>query len=201
MRKIILASKSPRRKELLEGLNIDFEVVVSDADEEKINKDTVPADMYVQELALLKATAVANELKNKNALIISADTIVYNDGEILGKPKNEDEARDMLKSLSGKKHSVYTGICVMNVKTMFSVCTKEKTDVYFKELSDKRIDDYIKTKEPFDKAGGYGIQALGSLLVEKIDGDYFNVVGLPIGKLCEVLEKEFDYDVIREKNI
>lgn len=199
MKKVILASASPRRSELLKSLGIDFEVVVSDADESKIDKKSVPASIYVQELALLKGTAVANTLKKRDGIIISADTIVYSEGKILGKPKDREDAKRMLENLSGKCHSVFTGICVMNAKNMYSVCTKEETKVYFKELTKQEIEDYIDTKEPFDKAGAYGIQGIGGILIDKIEGDFFNVVGLPLSRLAKVLKKEFDFDIFKER--
>lgn len=199
MDKIILASASPRRKELLESLGIKFEVIVSEADEKKINKDAMPQNLYVQELALLKAAAVLKKIGKTNALIISADTIVCCDNKILGKPKSREDAKEMLKFLSGKCHFVYSGICVMDAKTSFSVLKSQETKVYFKELSDEVIDSYIKTNEPFDKAGAYGIQGFGAVLIDKIEGDYFNVVGLPISKLYEVLKDEFDFDILRRE--
>lgn len=199
MKKIILASASPRRQEILKNLGIEFEILVSDADEGRIDKNAVPAPMYVQELALLKATAVLDKLKSRNAIIISADTIVYLDGKILGKPQNEEDAKEMLALLSGKCHSVFTGICVMDARTMKSVCAKEETKVYFKELSKERIEDYVSTKEPLDKAGAYAVQGLGGMLVEKTEGDFLNVIGLPANKLCEILEKEFEFDIFKEQ--
>lgn len=199
MDKIILASASPRRKELLESLGINFEVIVSKADESKIDKNAMPTNLYVQELALLKASAVLKEIKKTNALIISADTVVCCENEILGKPKDAEEARRMLKLLSGRCHTVYSGICVMNAKTSFSVLKWQETKVYFRRLSDEEIESYIKTEEPFDKAGAYGIQGVGAVLVDKIEGDYFNVVGLPISKLYEVLRDEFDFDILRRE--
>jgi len=198
MKKIILASASPRRKELLESLGLKFEVIVSEADESKVNKESVPVSIYVQELALIKATAVCKNIKKQDALIISADTVVCCDKKVLGKPKNADEARKMLSLLSGKCHSVYSGICVMNSNNMYSVLNFVETKVYFRNLSDDLIENYINTNEPFDKAGAYGIQGLGALLVDKIEGDFFNVVGLPISKLMQVLKNEFDYDIFKE---
>lgn len=196
MAKFILASGSPRRRELLSAAGLDFEVVVSDADEDSISKDA-PVDIYVQELALLKAAAAAKlVLKKKDAIIIAADTIVTLDGKILGKPRDKDDAFDMLKSLSGRKHSVYTGYCIMSIKNGFTVCNSVKTDVFFKELDDDLIRRYIKTGEPMDKAGAYGIQGKGAILADKIDGDYFNVVGLPVSALAETLKKEFDIEII-----
>ena len=200
MKKIILASASPRRQEILKNIGLKFEILVSDADESKIDKNAVPVSIYVQELAMLKALAVAEKLKNKDALIISADTVVYLDGKILGKPKDESDAKNMLKALSGKCHSVFTGVCVMDAKTLKSVCANEETKVYFKELSEERIDDYVRTKEPMDKAGAYAVQGLGGMLVEKTEGDFLNVIGLPAKKLFDILEKEFEFDVFKEKS-
>lgn len=200
MKKIILASASPRRQEILKNIGLQFEILVSDADESKIDKNAVPVSIYVQELAMLKALAVAKKLKNKNALIIAADTVVYLDGKILGKPKDESDAKNMLKALSGRCHSVFTGVCVMDAKTLKSVCANEETKVYFKELSEERIDDYVRTKEPMDKAGAYAVQGLGGMLVEKTEGDFLNVIGLPAKKLFDILEKEFEFDVFKEKS-
>ncbi|MCR4719115.1 MAG: Maf family protein [Firmicutes bacterium] len=198
MKKIVLASGSPRRREILKNLGLDFEVLVSDADESKIDKKTVSPPLYVQELALLKAVSVAEKLKNKNALIISADTIVCLDGQILGKPKDDEDAAAMLSMLSGKCHSVFSGICVMDAKTLKSVCAKEETKVYFKELTPEKIKDYVKTGEPSDKAGAYAVQGIGALFTEKVDGDFFNVIGLPVKKLFDILEKEFEFDIFKE---
>lgn len=175
---------------------MDFSVLVSDADEESVSKDA-PVEIYVQELALIKAAASAKMvLKNKNAVIIAADTVVALDGGVLGKPKDEDDAFNMLKSLSGRTHDVYTGYCVMRVKDGFTVCNRVRTEVLFKELDEELIKRYIKTGEPMDKAGAYGIQGMGALLVEKIDGDYANVVGLPVSALSDTLKTEFDIDLI-----
>ena len=198
MKKIILASGSPRRSEILEKLGLQFEVLVSNADERKIDKSTVEPSLYVQELALLKAVSAAEQLKNKNALIISADTIVYSDGEILGKPKNDEDAKHMLSMLSGKCHSVFSGICVMDAKSLKSVCAKEETKVFFSEITPEKIEDYVKTGEPHDKAGSYAVQGIGALFIEKIEGDFFNVIGLPVKKLSEIMEKEFEFDIFKE---
>lgn len=201
MKKIILASASPRRREILTNIGLDFEVVVSEADESKIDKNSVPVSVYVQELAFLKAAAVAKKIKKHDALIISADTVVYLDDQILGKPKNETDAEEMLKKLSGRAHSVFTGICVMDAQTLKSVCAKEETRVYFKELTAEKIESYVKTGEPLDKAGAYAVQGLGSLFTEKVEGDFFNVIGLPVKKLSEVLENEFEFDILKELRI
>lgn len=192
----ILASGSPRRKELLAAVGLQYMVLVPIADESSVSKD-MSVDLYVEELALLKAAAVAKvAVTRQDAVIIAADTIVTLDGKILGKPKDEEDAFKMLKSLSGRKHDVYTGYCLLRERDAFTVCKSVKTEVYFKELDDEIIRRYIATGEPMDKAGAYGIQGKGSLLVEKIDGDYFNVVGLPISSLCDTLKNEFDIDLL-----
>ena len=194
----ILASASPRRKELLEALGLKFKVIVGDADEDSISPEGVPVSIYVQELSLLKAAQTAKlVLKNKKAIIIAADTVVTLDGKVLGKPKDPQDAFFMLKSLSGREHEVYTGICVMRVSDGKTYCTSQSTKVHFKELSPKQIAAYVATKEPMDKAGAYGIQGKGAVLVSKIDGDYNNVVGLSTSLLCDVLKKEFDFDILK----
>lgn len=197
MEKIILASASPRRREILDAVGIKYEVVRSDADETSIKSDC-GARVYVQELALLKATCAAAKLSEKkrgNMLIISADTVVVSDGEILGKPADEAEARKMLGALSGKSHEVITGICVFRLDDAFSVCDSVVTKVTFKQLDDELIKAYVKTGEPMDKAGAYGIQGRGALLCERIEGDYFNVVGLPVSRLWDILRTEFGYQI------
>lgn len=194
----ILASASPRRSELLKSIGVDFKVVVSDADESIINPEEISPDLYVQELALIKAAATAKKvIRNKNAVIISADTVVTADGIILGKPKDEADAFNMLSMLSGRGHEVYTGFCVMRIRDGKAVCKSVKTEVYFKELTDDKICRYVDTGEPMDKAGAYGIQGLGGILVDKIIGDYQNVVGLSVSALSDVLENEFEINIIQ----
>ncbi len=196
MTEFILASASPRRKELMEIMGLNFEVLVSDADESSVAQD-IPPTLYVQELALLKASAVAKELKGKkNAVIISADTIVTLNGEILGKPKDAEHAEKMLLSLGGHTHEVYTGYCIMRLSDGKAVCESVCTCVTFKSLTEETIQSYIATGEPMDKAGAYGIQGKGSMLVEKINGDYFNVVGLPISSISDTLKNEFDIKIL-----
>ena len=175
MRKIILASASPRRREILSMLGVDFEVITTDADEKNPGK----LGDYARRAAEIKAEAV-RKIKH-DGIILAADTIVCIDGCVLGKPNSEADAENMLRRLSGRGHSVYTGFCVIDggvAKSAF-----EKTDVYFKKLSPALLSWYLKTNEWCDKAGAYGIQEMGSLLVEKIDGDYFNVVGLPVSRI------------------
>ncbi len=196
MSEIILASASPRRRELLGNMGLSFTIKVSKTDESAVDTQ-VPPEIYVQELALLKACAVAKTvIDKKDAIIISADTIVVNDGKILGKPKDEEDAKEMLTSLSGKTHSVYTGFCVMRLYDAFTVCKNVRTDVVFKKLTEEKIERYIDTKEPMDKAGSYGIQGLGAMLIDRIEGDYFNVVGLPVSELADVLETEFGFKLM-----
>lgn len=198
MDRLILASASPRRRELLENIGLKFDIIVSSENEENID-DTLPPKLYTSELAVLKANSVAKKLieeGRQKGIIIAADTVVYLDEKILGKPKNKEDAFLMLNSLSGRIHSVYTGICVLRLNDGFIVSESVRTDVKFKDIDEKLIRKYIDTNEPMDKAGAYGIQGRGSLLVEKIDGDYFNVVGLPVSTLCEILKKEFNVDIL-----
>ncbi len=184
MYSIILASASPRRKELLNQIGINFEVEVSNA-KETIDQSVSP-DRLVEKFAYNKAILVAE--KNSSKLVIGADTVVVNGSEILGKPKNEEKAYEMLSALSNKKHQVITGIAMIVKNTNRILIKHEVTDVYFKELSFKEIKNYISSDEPFDKAGAYGIQGLGACLVKKINGCYFNVVGLPIHLVVDMFD-------------
>ena len=193
-KKIILASGSPRRREILENIGLNFSVSVSNADEGSVSPEGIPVGIYVQELAMLKAAASAKTAE-RGALVIGADTVVSLDGKILTKPTDENDAFEMLTELSGKTHEVYTGICVTDTSDMKSVCRSACTKVTFSPLMEKIVRAYIQTGEPSDKAGAYGIQGKGALLVEKIDGDYFNVVGLPVKLLSEILRDEFDFEV------
>lgn len=194
MRKIVLASKSPRRKELLENIGLKFSVAVSDADESMISKNTDPG-LYVRELSLLKANAVAR-LCEKNTFIIGADTIVVHNNEILGKPKDRNDAFKMLSNLSGDVHYVYTGISVIDTNDMHSVSEYEKTAVKFRNLSEREINYYIDNFNVMDKAGAYGIQEFASTFAESVNGDYFNIVGLPVCRLCTMISKEYGEDLI-----
>ncbi len=181
MNEIILASASPRRKELMTLAGVDFNVMTEPTDE-TIEENLMPEQTVVF-LARKKASAVA--LKESHKTVVGADTIVEIDGRILGKPADYDEAFRMLSQLSGRSHNVYTGVCITCGDKEETFC--EKTEVTFYELSDKEIDDYIKTGDCFDKAGAYGIQSRGCTLVKKINGDYFNVVGLPIAEVVRRL--------------
>lgn len=183
--KIILASKSPRRQEILTNLGYDFEVITAETDE---SSDISEPSKLVMELAKRKAYAVADFCCDNNSVIIACDTVVATENEILGKPKNNQDARRMLSELSGNIHSVYSGLCLIKGdKILTDYC---KTDVYFDKLTEKDIDWYISQNEWSDKAGGYGIQGKASVFIRKIDGDYFNVVGLPVNSLYKML-KEF----------
>ena len=184
MKKIILASQSPRRKEIMETAGYDFEIIVSNA-EEKIEENLTPEEV-AKSLSLQKAQAVAKD--NSDKIVIGADTIVVLGDEILGKPKDREDAYKMLKNLSGKTHIVYTGIAVICGEKIVNEAVA--TEVEFYELSDEEINAYIDTNECNDKAGSYGIQGRGCLLVKGIKGDYFNVVGLPIATLSKII-KEF----------
>lgn len=181
MAEIILASASPRRKELLSTAGIEFTVKVADV-EEKIDDGLTPAEV-VRSLALQKAQAVAD--KNPEAIVIGADTIVVLDDVILGKPQSEENAVEMLTALSGRSHTVYTGVALIKGDKVRNFC--EATQVEFYDLTEEDIDAYVATKDCMDKAGAYGIQTNGCVLIRKIDGDYFNVVGLPVSKVYREL--------------
>ncbi|MCX8084543.1 MAG: Maf family protein [Calditerrivibrio sp.] len=183
--KIILASGSPRRRELFTKLGINFQYVTSNTKEEF--NETDPIEEQVMRVAAIKAYDVARIYDE--AFIVAADTIVYCEGRILGKPKDVKDAQEMLRFLSGKKHEVITGVVVVNKNYKIHEQFYDKTDVYFKKLTDEMINWYIDSEEPMDKAGAYGIQGKGSLFVEKIYGNYDTVVGLPVGKLLEVFAK------------
>ncbi len=184
--KIILASKSPRREMLLKEAGLRFEVI-----EACFNEDEIPLsepEEYTKRLAYEKALDVA--LKNRDAWVIGADTIVYINDKILGKPKSKKEAYEMLSILSGTYHLVYTGYCICHTAKNKIFTNYEKTKVFFKKLSKEEIEFYIKTDEPFDKAGGYAAQGIGSFMIKKVEGSYANVVGLPVCQIIDILIKE-----------
>ena len=173
-KRIVLGSASPRRKELLEQIGVEFEIKTSD--KEEIYESTIPTEI-VQELALMKAGNVAMELEEAegnviDTIVIGADTVVVHDNKILGKPSDEAEAFHMLKSLAGDTHQVYT----------------ERTEVFVHEMSDEEIRNYIASGEPMDKAGAYGIQGKFAAYIDKIEGDYYNVVGLPVAYVYQQLK-------------
>ena len=206
--RIILASKSPRRKELIEGVGFKTLIFPSEADENIEEKD--PAEL-VKKLSEIKAMSVYDCIKDKvgknredfagnsndagntdiniseNDVVLGADTVVYAGGRILGKPADKDEARDMIQLLAGNVHSVFTGFTLVfdNGKTITDYA---ETKVYVYPMNDEEIEDYISTNEPYDKAGAYGIQGIFGRYVEKIDGDYNNVVGLPVSKILYILK-------------
>ena len=187
--KYILASKSPRRREILKNIGIDFDIVVSDADES--SNVTDPA-VLTEELASRKGRAVADKLAGEGALsddtlIISADTVVVCDGEILGKPHGRDDAYRMLKMLSSRSHEVVSGIALIYGGKCHAA--HSTTRVYFNDLTDEEIWRYIDSGEPFDKAGAYAVQGLGALFVERIEGCYFGVVGLSVNLFNELHKK------------
>ena len=180
--KLILASGSPRRKEILNYLNIPFEVIISSF-EEKIDEKK-PLEEEIKRLSEGKASTVFKD--NKDAIVIGADTIVTINNKVLGKPKDKEDAYQMLKLLSGNKHIVITGVTIISeekIDTFASV-----SDVYFNKLTDKEINDYIATNEPMDKAGAYAIQGIGSKFINKIDGDYYSIMGLPINEIYKRLK-------------
>ena len=188
---IILASGSPRRKELLAQAGFDFEVEVSNADEDVTEGS--PTEM-VEELAARKAQAVVN-LHNKeedDCLVIGADTIVVLDGKVLGKPTDEEAAKAMLSALSGQTHQVYTGVALFSIKK--GIVEKKKTfhectDVTMVPITEKEIADYVASGDPLDKAGAYGIQGPAAIFISGIKGDYYNVVGLPVSRVYHEIEK------------
>ena len=186
--KYILASASDRRKELLSRIIENFKIIVSDFDEDSVEFEG-NVDEYVQKLSLGKANSVKNSFPEEQGVIISSDTIVVIDECILGKPKDEKDAFNMIKMLSGREHKVYSAVTVMNTLNGFVETKSLATKVYFSNLSDTEITKYISKGESLDKAGGYGIQGFGGVLIEKIDGCYYNVMGLPLNMLNKMLEK------------
>ena len=210
-KRIILGSASPRRRELLEQIGISFEV--RDSDKEEVYHSLIPEEI-VKELALSKAENVADDLREKqeqvkqisfdkknnvllDTIVIGADTIVVSDGSILGKPKDEADAVRMIRSLQGRSHKVYTGVAILDYDDegkRKSVVHTVETEVFVNPMSDEEIREYAATGEPLDKAGAYGIQGRFAAYIERIDGDYYNVVGLPVSyvyrQLKEIAEKD-----------
>lgn len=181
---MILASASPRRHELIKLL-VDEITIKTKAVEEIIDLKASP-QKNVQDLARIKALAVAEE--NEEELVIGADTVVCLDGQIMGKPNSAAEAKAMLRKLSGRTHEVCTGVALIQKSKGIDQTFVETTNVTMKALSDEEIDYYVGTKEPMDKAGSYGIQGKGALYISHIDGDYYNVMGLPVHRLYEALK-------------
>lgn len=185
MRKIMLASASPRRKEILRKTGLNFSTCTSDYKED-INLSLKPRAL-AKFLSRKKAETVAR--KYKNAIIITADTFIVFKNRLLGKPHTDKEAEKMLNMLNGKAHSVITGFTIMDTASKKILSRSVETKVYFKKLGRKEINAYVRSKEPLDKAGAYAIQGLGSVFIERIDGDFLNVVGLPLLALTESLKK------------
>lgn len=182
---MILASKSPRRKEILESLGIKIEIDIPDI-EEVSDKDGIREK--IEEIALKKCIAVAE--RRKSEYVTAADTVVVIDNEILGKPVSEKNARDMLMMLSGREHEVITGFCMINLEKNIIINSSDSTVVKFKEITEDELNWYISTRESFDKAGAYGIQGNGAVLVEGIKGDFFNVMGFPLHKFIKETEEK-----------
>ena len=191
MKKIILASQSPRRKDLLSQIGLKFEVDPSNYQEDMSLK--MDPKELAEYLSLGKAKDVAQ--RHKDSIIIAGDTFCVLDKEVLGKPKTKENAKAMLQKLSGRTHSIITGFAIIDTETKKQISKSVETKVYFRNISEKEIDTYIDSGEPMDFAGAYAIQHLGGLFVEKIDGDYFNIVGLPILPLTIEL-KNFGINIL-----
>lgn len=185
--KIVLASASERRQELLTRIVEDFTVIVSNFDENSV-KEKGGISKYVEELAFGKAKDVASMLK-EGYIVIAADTIVSINGEILGKPKDKEDAFKILSKLSGNTHKVYTGLVLINTSTQKVLKSSESTEVIFSKLKEEDISKYIDSGEPMDKAGAYGIQGIGGVFVEGISGCFYNVVGLPLNRLNKMIKE------------
>jgi septum formation protein len=184
--RLILASKSPRRYELLKQMGLDFDVIPSRVEEGGLLPGESPRE-YVLRLSEAKALDVGTQ--HPDAWVIGADTVVYVDGMVLGKPKNREEAMEMLRQLSGKEHSVLTGFSVNHVGKGKKDQEVVQTSVKVKPLKEDEMRWYVQTGEPFDKAGGYGIQGIGSFMIESIHGSYTNVVGFPVCELIQMLSR------------
>lgn len=187
MGKIILASGSPRRKKLFEKLQIPFNVEASNYKED-MDLKLKPLEL-AKALSRGKAEAVAERHKGEDTVIIGADTFVVLNDEILGKPHTSEKAKEMIKKMSGRAHSVITGFTIIDTKSDKRVSRVVESKVYFRKLTDEEIDTYVKTGEPLDKAGAYAIQEFGAVLIKRIEGDYTNIVGLPLAPLIEELKK------------
>jgi len=181
---MILASKSPRRKEILEEFGFKLQIITEEVAEESNEKDPI---LWAIEIAKKKAEAVSKN--NRDQWVLAADTVVVYENEFLGKPKDEKDAFEVLKKLSGKNHQVITGVVFINVEANIEISFADKTEVYFKQLDESEINWYVETKDPLDKAGSYGIQGKGSIFIERIEGDFFNVMGFPISKFYDKLKE------------
>lgn len=179
---MILASNSPRRKEILENFGFNLKIITKNIAEVSDKENIIEK---IEDIASKKVLAVARDYPNE--FVVGADTVVVVENKILGKPKNKEDIYDMLNMLSGKSHKVITSFSFVNVSKNIFIADSEVSNVYFKNITNEEISWYIDTKEPFDKAGAYGIQGKGSYFVEKIDGDFFAVMGFPIGRFVRIL--------------
>lgn len=187
MHKIILASTSPRRKQLMELLNIDFQIEPSDY-EEDMTLDMPPEEL-VQFLALEKARAVAQKHQGEKALVIGSDTIVLFGGQVLGKPRDKAQAGEMLGSLSSNECVVVTGLAVIDTAGGKEIQEAHNTTVGFRKMTKEEISGYVETGEPMDKAGAFAIQELGGIFIDKVEGNYFSAIGLPLSRVVKILEE------------
>ena len=185
--KLILGSSSPRRQSLFEQLHLKFEIISSDIEEPKFTNDPTK---HILHYSKEKANAIRKLIPNEDYLLVTSDTIVWLNNQILGKPKDKNEACKMLKEMSSNKHTVYSGIYIYSSKDKKEAISFETTDVYFSQITEKEIDWYVNTGEPLDKAGAYGIQGYGSIFIKKIEGCYFNVMGFPINAFYNLLKKK-----------
>ncbi|MBR4505590.1 MAG: septum formation protein Maf [Bacteroidales bacterium] len=187
--KLLLASKSPRRRQLLSQLGYPIDYITLDTDEHI--SSPLPAAEVAEYLARRKAAAYPTEKLKDDEVLVTADTVVVHNGQVLGKPATRDDAVAMLHNLSGDKHTVYTGVCLRSI--VKDISFTESTDVYFRHLTDKDIDYYVDNYRPYDKAGAYGIQEwIGMVGVSRIEGCYYNVMGLPVARLYERLSSIFE---------
>jgi len=191
---LILASQSPRRQQLLAQVGIPFQVEPSGA-EDRVDVSALPPAERARTLALTKAREVAR--RHPEAVVLGADTVVVVDGQVLGKPRDPDHARAMLRQLAARDHLVITGVALVQAATGREVVAHERTRVWIRPLTPEQIEWYVRSGEPLDKAGAYGIQGLAAALVERIDGCYYNVVGLPLSRVIRLLEEEFGIPVLR----
>lgn len=194
MERFILASNSSRREDILSRF-VDFEKIPSN-----IFENTNHSDPKILTMALSYEKGYSVAKDNRDAIVISADTVCFIDDKIIGKPKNREEAKEMIELFSNREHQVYTGFSIIKLDKNIKYTDFEKTVVKFKDLSLKVIENYLDTLDFYDKAGAYGIQDQGSILVDYIIGDYDNVVGLPISKISDILNDLFDVDIFRRKN-